>query len=212
LDVTDAAGIEAFREQLHRERGTLDGVINNAGIVHGGEFTMVPVEKHLQTVEVNVNGLMRITHAFLSDLTSKPESYLVNLISASAFIPLPLGISYAASKWAVLGFTESLREELRLLGHRGVRVVSVCPSYIATGMFDGASAPAGTWLLKPDAVADRIIRAMEKNRAFVVLPWTVRFLTFLKGLMPRGMYYWFLRTVGANTSMKHWQGRKANGA
>jgi all-trans-retinol dehydrogenase (NAD+) len=209
LDVTDGEAVLKFRDRLHREHGPLDGVVNNAGIVHGGAFLSVPVESHLQTVDINLSGVIRVTHAFLPDLIARPESYLVNLISASAIIPLPMGSSYAASKWAGLGFTESLREELKMLGHRHVRVIAVCPSYIATGLFDGAKPAAGTWMLTPETVAAKVIRSMEKYRQVVLVPWTVRLLVIAKGWLPRRAYYWFLRRIGVNTSMKEWHGRQA---
>lgn len=207
LDVTNGEAILKFRDQLHRDHGPLDGIVNNAGIVHGGAFLQVPVEDHLRTVEVNLSGMIRMTHAFLPDLVARSESFLVNLISASAVIPLPMGSTYAGSKWGGLGFTESLREELRLLGHRHVRVIAICPSYIATGMFDGAKPAAGTWLLSPESVAAGVVRAMEKERELVMLPWQSRIMVFAKGWLPRRAFYWFLRRIGVNTSMRGWQGR-----
>ena len=93
------------------------------------------------------------------------------------------------------------------LGHRHVRVIAICPSYIATGMFDGAKPAAGTWMLDADAVAARVVRAMEKYHRVVLLPWTVRFVVLMRGLLPRRVYYWFLRRIGVNTSMRDWRGR-----
>src|SRR5262249_61797405 len=120
LDVTDEAQVTAVREAVHAEGGPIDVLVNNAGVVFGGPFLQVPAAKHRTTVAVNLNGLLTVTHAFLPDLIGRPEAHLVNVASATAFGPLPWGTSYAATKWAVLGFTESLREEFRLLGHRHV--------------------------------------------------------------------------------------------
>jgi len=91
-------------------------------------------------------------------------------------IALPYATSYAASKAAALNFSDSLREELRLSGRRQLRVLAVCPSYISTGLFDGAQAPLLTWILEPDFVAQQTVRAVEGDRSFLMLPWTARLL------------------------------------
>ena len=112
LDVSKMASIAKFRDRLHDEVGPITSLINNAGVVFGGEFEQVELDQHLNTFRVNSEGLMATTHAFLDDLIQAKEAYLVNIASASAFIGLPYGSTYAASKWAVVGFSESLRLEL----------------------------------------------------------------------------------------------------
>ena len=131
----------------------MDVLVNNAGIVHGGPFLDVPVERHLATYRVNVLGLVAVTHAFLPDLIASADSHLVNIASASGYIGLPHGSTYASSKWAVIGFSESLLLELELHGHRHVHVTTVCPSYVTTGLFDGARAARTTSLLSPERLA-----------------------------------------------------------
>ena len=123
VDVTDPAAIARLREQLHAEAGPVHVLVNNAGIVHGGPFLEVPVEKHLRTYRVNVEGVVAMTHAFLPDLVAADEGHLVNVASASGFVGLPFGSTYASSKWAVIGLAESLRLELKKLGHGHVRCV-----------------------------------------------------------------------------------------
>ena len=67
--------------------------------------------------EVNCIGPVTVTHTLLPELLARPEAHIVNIASASALLPLPFAATYASSKWAVLGFSESLLEELRLTGH-----------------------------------------------------------------------------------------------
>jgi short-subunit dehydrogenase len=143
MDVTDPAQIAAVRAAIHADGAALDVVVNNAGLVHGGAFLDVPLERHVETYRVNVLGLVAVTHAFLPDLVAGGDGHVVNIASASAFIGLPYGATYASSKWAVLGFSESLAVELALEGHRHVHVTAVCPSYVATGLFDGVRPPLG---------------------------------------------------------------------
>src|SRR5262245_55567896 len=153
MDVTAAEQVSEIRKRLHAERGPVDVLVNNACVVFGGGFLDVSLDRHLTTVSVNLSGLLTVTHAFLPDLIARPEARLVNIASASAVIALPLATSYAASKWAVLGFSDSLREELRRAGHRHVGVTAICPSYIATGLFDGARPARLTSMLTPEHVA-----------------------------------------------------------
>jgi short-subunit dehydrogenase len=207
LDVTDPADVRAFRERI-APAGPVDVLVNNAGVVFGGPFVTVPLDRHRQTVAVNLTGLLTVTHLFLSDLLTRPEAHIVNVSSASAFIPLPYGASYAASKWAVLGFTESLRDELRMLGHGHVGVTAVCPSYIDTGLFAGAIPPRLTRWLTAGEVADATVRAVLHDRPLVVLPRRIRALLKIGALLPRPMWQRLLRRLGVTTSMTGWRGRE----
>ena len=98
--------------RLIAEVGPIDVLVNNAGVVFGGPFLDVDLDRHLATIAVNLSGVITLTHAFLPDLIARPVGHIVNIASAAAVIALPMATSYAASKWAVLGFSDSLREEL----------------------------------------------------------------------------------------------------
>jgi short-subunit dehydrogenase len=148
-----------------------------------------------------------MAHAFLADLAERPEAHLVQIASASGFIGLPFGATYASSKWAVVGFSESIRMELRQTGRGHVGVTTVCPSYVQTGMFDGARAPRLTRLLTPERVATLTVRAVLRGRAFVLTPWLVRLTPILNAALPRRVFDPVARLFGATTSMASWHGR-----
>jgi short-subunit dehydrogenase len=209
FDVTSSEQVRDARDRIHAERGPIDVLVNNAGVVFGGAFLDVPVERHRLTLDVNIGGIVTVTHAFLPDLLARPEAYLVNIVSASAMIALPYATSYAASKSAALNFSDSLREELRIAGRRSLRVMGVCPSYISTGLFDGAKAPLMTWILEPDFVAQQTVRAVERDRDFLMLPWTARLLYSTSGWMPMRLYRRLCAWLGVSTSMSHWRGHAA---
>ncbi|MEO1370404.1 MAG: SDR family NAD(P)-dependent oxidoreductase, partial [Acidobacteriota bacterium] len=141
LDVTDHEAILDTRAQIHKDLGPIDVLVNNAGVVFGGPFLEVPIEQHRLTYRVNVEGVMSMTHAFLPDIQESPGGHLAFIASASGFVGLPNGATYASSKWAVIGFAESLRAELKHHRRKNVHVTTVCPTYIATGMFEGATPP-----------------------------------------------------------------------
>jgi all-trans-retinol dehydrogenase (NAD+) len=207
LDVTDTSRITGLVEQIHRDGGPIDVLVNNAGLVFGGGFLDVPLEKHLTTYRVNTLGLVAMTHAFLPDLVAGGDGHVVNVASASGYIGLPFGATYASSKWAVLGFSESLALELELQGHGHVHVTSICPSYVSTGLFDGAKAPRFTRLLTADRVAELTVKAVLANKPYVRTPWLVATTPIMKALSPFRVFYRVAALLGVNTSMMEWRGR-----
>lgn len=206
LDVTDLDAIRQFRERLHAERGPIDVLINNAGIAHGGAFLDVPIEQHLATYRVNALGMVAMTHAFLPDLVARPEGHLVIVASASGLIALPYASTYASSKWAALGFSESIREELRVLGHRHVRVTAICPSYIDTGMCDGVKLPRFTTMLRSSQVAGKVLHAVQTNRDLVLTPWLVYITPFTKAVLPPPLFRKVADFFGITRGMATWYG------
>lgn len=208
MDVTDPTDVERVRDRIHAEHGSIDVLVNNAGIVSGGGFLDVALEKHLMTYEVNSLGPVIVTHAFLPDMMAQPEAHIVCLASASSMIPLPGGATYASSKWAVLGFTESLRAELEHDGNEHVCVTAVCPSYINTGMFDGVKPPLLVGLLTPQWLAAKIVRCVQKRKEKFCAPFLVSLIPFAKVTWPRFAFRALLRGLGVFRSMDKWQGHK----
>lgn len=202
LDVTSERSIQNARGKIHREVGHIDILINNAGIVWGGPFCDVPLTKHHQTIAINLGGAISVTHAFLPDLISSKGS-LVFISSASGFVGLPNGSTYAASKWGLIGFAESLRNELRSL----INVSIVCPSYVDTGLFAGARAPFLTSLLTPEVVATNVCRAVEHAISYVKLPWTVSLIGILRAFLPVSAFDFAMKRLAVSSSMLHWTGK-----
>lgn len=207
LDVADSASVEAAKTYIHTQFGPIDALINNAGVVFGGTFETVPLAQHINTFQINTVGLMTTCHAFFNDLIGSRRGHLVNIASASAFVGLPFGSSYAASKWAVVGFSESLRLELKERGIDNVSVTTVCPSYIATGMFDGVKAPLLTPMLTPEKVVRATLEAMRQKTPMLYLPITVKSADLFKGVLPRHLWDEVAKFTGVSGSMRHWQGK-----
>jgi len=206
-DVTDSRDVGTLRAGIHADGGPIDILVNNAGIVHGGPFLEVSLDRHMQTYSVNTLGVVAMTHAFLQDLIAGPEGHLVNVSSASGFIGLPFGSTYASSKWSVIGFSESIRLELNTLGHSHVGVTTVCPSYVSTGLFHGAKPPVTTQFVTPDRLAVLTVGAIKRNRPFVLTPWIVKFTPLLKGVLPRRLFDAVTGLLGATAGMRDWEGR-----
>ncbi len=206
MDVTVADDVRQVHERIHAERGPVDILVNNAGIVAGGTFEHVPLERHKAIYDVNCFGPVTLTHSYLTELIARPESHIVNIASACALLPLPFATTYASSKWAVLGFSDSLREELRLTGHEHVRVTSVCPGYIATGMFSGVKTPFLMPMLSPQSLAEQVVRAVRTNRDVLRTPWQVNFLPLFSALLPYSVQRWLGDRLGVLDGMTTWKG------
>lgn len=207
-DLSNLESIKNAHAQVRSKGISIDILINNAGVVFGGDFEKLSLEKHLLTYKVNVDGLVAMTHYFFDDLKKSKKANIVNLASASGFIGLPYGTTYASSKWAVVGFSESLRLEILERNLNNIHVTTVCPSYISTGMFTGVKAPILLPWLKPETIVRKIIEGMIANKAFVKEPFVVKWVDLLKGVLPLGIFTFVNKLLGVSTSMTHWKGRE----
>lgn len=205
VDLADVDQIVAAADALLDEC-PVDILINNAGIVVGKALADHSHEEIERTLRVNSLGMIHSTRAFLPSMVTQGSGHIVNIASASGFIPVPRLTTYAASKWACLGFSESLRVELQ--EHRGLRVTTVCPSYIKTGMFAGASAPFVTPLLEPEYAARKILRAIERNTTMLRMPWSVHLVPMLYAVLPVAIFDTLCgRVLGIYRSMDKYRGR-----
>ncbi|MEM6298205.1 MAG: SDR family oxidoreductase, partial [Bacteroidota bacterium] len=162
VDVSNQHMIEETAQKVLEEVGTVDILFNNAGIVVGKRFeehTHGDIEK---TIAINVTALMHIAREFLPAMLEQGSGHIINIASAAGMVGNPKMSVYAGSKWAVIGWSESLRLELEAL-KKDLHVLTVMPSYINTGMFDGVKAPMLTPFLEPDDISKRIIKAVKNN-------------------------------------------------
>jgi NAD(P)-dependent dehydrogenase (short-subunit alcohol dehydrogenase family) len=129
LDVTNADSINSAFTQATARFGRLDAVVNNAGIGLLGAFEATSDALLREIFETNTFGVMSVCRAAIPHLRQQGGGALINVTSSTAIAPMPLVAVYAASKWAVEGFTESLSHELALFGIRA-RIVE--PGYAPT--------------------------------------------------------------------------------
>ena len=127
LDVTDPASVDEVR----RELGFVDGLVNNAAMSVGGPIEHVPVHLVQQMFETNVVGPVRMIQAFAPGMRERGTGVIVSLSSIAGHVVEPLHGYYAATKHAIEALSEALYIEL---GHFGVRVVIVEPGFVAPGM------------------------------------------------------------------------------
>lgn len=187
VDLSDAAEIEAAAKRVKQDIGNIDILFNNAGIVVGKPFLDQSNEDIRKTLAINIEAVMLTAKVFLTEMVEQKSGHIINISSASALMGNPNMSVYAGSKWAVSGWSESLRLEMERLGG-DVKVTTIQPSYIKTGMFAGVRAPLLTPLLEPEEITDKIIKAVKKDKIILREPFMVKITPFLKGVLPTRLF------------------------
>lgn len=187
VDVANTEDIEAQAAGVLKEVGNVDILFNNAGVVVGKQFHEHTARDIDKTMQINVMGVMHVTRLFLPGMIENGAGHIINIASAAGLTPNPKMSVYAASKWAVLGWSESLRIELERIGQH-LHVTTVTPSYINTGMFDGAKAPLITPILDADDVTNQILKAVKNNEILLRAPSSVNLLPILRGILPTRVF------------------------
>ncbi len=203
LDVGEPGQIAEFAQAAITAHSALRIVINNAGVALLGQFHEIDQTQMDWLFNINFWGVVHSTRAFLPHLARQPEAHIVNLSSIFGIIAPPGQTAYASAKFAVRGFSESLRHELQMAGSPvrlsvvhpgGVATNIVRNSHTGTGMTDNArraesierfDAVAKT---TPATAALRIIEGIEKNRPRILIGNDARFMDILQRLRPAG--YW----------------------
>ena len=187
VDLSDASEIEKTARLVKEEIGDIDILFNNAGIVVGKAFLNQSSEDIQKTISVNIEAVMLTARAFLQEMVDRRSGHIVNISSASSLMGNPNMAVYAASKWAVTGWSESLRLEMEQT-KSNVKITTVQPSYIDTGMFEGVRAPLFTPFLDPDKITEKIITAVKNNKIILREPFMVKLTPFLKGVLPTRVF------------------------
>jgi short-subunit dehydrogenase len=139
-DLTTEQGIAEVVRQID-SLGQVELLVNNAGIAPAGDFLETISDKQVAAIRLNVEGVVRLTHAALQGMVRRRQGGIINLASAVAFQPFPHFAVYAASKAFVLSFTEALAVETK---GKGVRILALCPGNVATEM-DVFTPTRGCW-------------------------------------------------------------------
>ncbi|PFG35409.1 short-subunit dehydrogenase [Flavimobilis soli] len=185
VDLGDTRSIVDRAQDYLADGGAPQVLVNNAGIVRGALFWDHEVRDIEGTMQVNAVAPMVLTRELLpAMIASRRPARILNIASAAGTIANPRMSVYAASKWAMIGWSDSVRLELERTGNDHVRVTTFCPSYVSTGMFDGARGPLLTPILTPKTATDRAWQAMLAGRPVRATPWTVPLGRALRGVLP----------------------------
>ncbi|MGH9333390.1 MAG: SDR family oxidoreductase [Vicinamibacteria bacterium] len=205
--VVDVSKREEVYEAARRLDAPVDIVINNAGVVSGKCLLDIPDESIERSFAVNTLPLFWTAKALLPGMIERGRGHFVTIASAAGLIGVPRLTDYCATKWAAVGFDESLRMELRKRAP-AIRTTVVCPYYIRTGMFEGVQSrfPRLLPLLDEDRVARRILRAIEADERKLAMPPMVRTLPLMR-LLPVSWFDAIADFMGINASMDDFVGR-----
>jgi len=206
-DISDRSAVYTLADKVRAEFGDIDILVNNAGVVKSDPFLEKPDEVIERTVAVNLLAHFWTMKAFLPAMVARKEGHVVNMASAGGLLGVPYISDYCASKFAVIGLTESLRQEFKLKGLRKVRFTYVCPNTVGTGMFAGAKPVKGTKLLSAEDVTVKIVQGIKKNRSFIGVPLSVYLVPLTKAITPIPMLDLFNRAMGIATSSETTVGR-----
>jgi short-subunit dehydrogenase len=183
VDVSKVDEIITAAAHVKQEWGGVDILFNNAGIIIGKEFHDHTHRDIDLTMSINTDALMHVALEFLPGMIERKAGHLVNIASAAGMTANPKMAVYVASKWAVIGWSESVRLELEQFS-KNLRVTTVTPFYINTGMFHGVKSPIVP-ILHPEVAARKIINGIKRNKIYVRMPGIVYALPFFKGILPQ---------------------------
>lgn len=169
-DVADGAALRRAANSAIRRFGRVDVWVNNAGVGAVGRFTDTPLAAHERVIRTNLLGYVNGAYAVLPHFQQRRRGILINVISFGAFVATPFAASYAASKYGLRGFSESLRAELS--GYRDIHVCDVHPGFVDTPGIQNAANYTGHALRptppdRPEEVADAIVRLASRPREVV---------------------------------------------
>jgi NAD(P)-dependent dehydrogenase (short-subunit alcohol dehydrogenase family) len=192
VDVTRVESVQALVDGVVARHGRLDFMFNNAGIAVAGEIRDIELEHWRRVIDVNLWGVIYGSRAAYTLMLRQGYGHIVNLASGFGLTPGPANAPYVATKYGVVGFTETLRIEAEDLG---VRASVVCPGYVQTAILTKSPcvrarladvlAKAPFPAISPDVAAQHILRGVARNDAIIAFPRYVRVLTFLYHVFPR---------------------------
>ncbi len=216
LDVRDAVAFDALVERIFSEHGRIDYLFNNAGVAHSGDARHYNLRDWHDVFAVNLSGTANGVQAVYPRMIEQGFGHIVNVASTAGLIPAPGLVSYAATKHAVVGLSNSLRCEA---AEYGIRVSALCPGFLRTPILQGGAFGRMVRPM-PDELADRLwkrlrpadpeacaayaLRAVRRNRAIIVYPfrwralwWLTRFAPGLGQILIRKAYETFRRELEA---------------
>ncbi|HFU4449646.1 TPA: SDR family NAD(P)-dependent oxidoreductase [Streptococcus suis] len=187
VDIRDEAILTAFFEELDSQYGQIDILVNNAGYAIYDDFENFSSQQVQAMFDINTFALMTLCRLVGKRMKARKSGQIINIVSMSGLVATAKSSVYSATKFAAIGFSNTIRLEL---AKYGVAVTTVNPGPIATGFFDQAD-PDGSYqesvkafLLQPDYVAKKIVAAMGTKKREVNLPLSLALAHKLYTLFP----------------------------
>jgi short-subunit dehydrogenase len=189
-DVGEPAEISAAVAAVLERWGGVDILVNNAGITYYGHTDRMSAEHWDQVLRVNLHSHVQFTRELLPSLLARREAHVLNVASILGLVGMPKVSAYCTTKFALVGFSQSLRAEF---AREGLGVTVLCPGFVRTNLFASApleesaaehKAPPELMCMAPERVAAAAIKAIRRNRPLVVLGPLARLLYGVERFMP----------------------------
>jgi short-subunit dehydrogenase len=197
LDVTDRASFAAFLDKAEEQLGPVDVLVNNAGIMQVGRFIDEDDLTARRMVDINIHGVILGMKLALERMAPRDSGHIVNISSQAGKFGAPGGATYSATKHAVVGLTEAVRGELRLMGAH-IDVSYVMPFVVNTELGSGLGEARGMKSMQPSDVADAIVEALQTGRVDVWLPKSSKRTNMLAAVLPRRLSEGMARAMKAD--------------
>ncbi|MFE6926015.1 SDR family oxidoreductase [Nocardia sp. NPDC057663] len=197
VDITDEASFRAFLAKAEERFGALDVLINNAGIMPIGPFLEESTTLSKRVLDINVAGPMIGMRAALPGMISRGHGHIVNVSSMAGTAPIPGGLSYGASKAAVISMTETARVEF---AKSGVAFTCVLPSFTNTELVAGTTGTKFVRNLEPEEVAEGIVGAIAGRKPDVYLPGILGPMARLQPVLGRKLRDFMNHALKADTT------------
>lgn len=207
VDVSSNDTVVNTYKRVLEDCGEVDILINCAGIVTSNKtFDKMSADEITRTININTIAPMFVAHAMLPGMLRRNRGHICTITSAGGMLSNPKMSVYAASKWGATGWSDSVRIELQEMKSK-VRITTVAPYYINTGMFDGVKSPIIP-ILKPEYVSRKVLRAIEKNKNFAGIPFGFHFIRFWQAFLPTRVFdFFFGKVFGIYHAMDQFTGR-----
>ena len=207
VDVSSNDTVVNTYKRVLEDCGEVDILINCAGIVTSNKtFDQMSADEITRTININTLAPMFVAHAMLPGMLRRNRGHICTITSAGGMLSNPKMSVYAASKWGATGWSDSVRIELQEMKSK-VRITTVAPYYINTGMFDGVKSPIIP-ILKPEYVSRKVLRAIEKNKNFAGIPFGFHFIRFWQAFLPTRVFdFFFGKVFGIYHAMDQFTGR-----
>jgi NADP-dependent 3-hydroxy acid dehydrogenase YdfG len=197
LDVTDRDSYAAFLDGAEQQLGPLDVLINNAGIMQVGRFIDEDDLTARRMVDINIHGVILGMKLALARMIPRDRGHIVNISSQAGKFGAPGGATYSATKHAVVGLTEAVRGELRLMGAH-IDLSYVMPFVVNTELGSGLGEARGMSNLEPTDVADAIVEALQFGIVDVWVPKSAKRTNVLGVVLPRSLSEGMARAMKAD--------------
>ena len=211
LDVTDCAAVERVVQETVQAHGRLDYLFNNAGLAVAGEVRLYQPEDWRRVLDVNLQGVVNGIQAAYPVMLKQGYGHIVNTASMAGLCPFPLGVSYAATKHAVVGLSLSLRIEAAATG---VRVSVFCPGFIRTQIMYGGGKYGKDLMQVSSETQDKMVQqlnpmepadfalhalnAVARNKAIIIVPARWKLFWWLNRVSP-SFVLWLSKKIYTST-------------